>query len=233
MPLVVALAAYPAPAESVGAADHSAILREAFGAIDKNYLREWAYTETSVDSDGTTIGRYDPRRLRGERWALLSVDGRAPTAEETAEYDAEKYADDQMPDNNGDDTDSDVENGVSDMVVTDSLSLIEETDEYWLFSFIPAEEEEGFRDNVVGTLRIAKAGRYLEFIDLHSSRPFKPQFGVKIREFLTRLSFGPATHDGPIVPLSIHISIDARAFLVKSVDERIATTFSDYEYVGE
>ena len=120
------------------------------------------------------------------------------------------------------------------MVQPGSLSLIEETDSYWLFNFLPAEDEddEGILKHLDATLKIVKGGPYIEFISLQSNKPFRPQFGVKISNLTTRLVFGPAAMNGPIVPVSVDIRIKARAFLAISVDETVSISFSDYEYVG-
>ena len=159
----------------------------------------------------------------------MTVNGRNSTSEEETEFRAEKANDD--PGNDDDDPGNDVE----EMVQMDSLSLIEETDDHWMFSFVPSEDEddEGFMDHVDATLKIARNGPYVEFINLKSNKPFRPQFGVKISEFVTRLTFGPAATDGPIVPYSIDIRIKVRAFLVIRVDETMSISFSDYEYVGD
>lgn len=206
--------------------DYVALLNEAVAAIDDDYRHRWAFTETSVTADRTTVGRYDPRRSEGERWLLLSINGRDPGDEEIAEFAAEKSREHAASDDGKDE-------GVSSMVEPDSLRLLEETIEYWLFSFVPDEDEEEFVAGLDGTLRIRKQGRYLELIDIRSTRPFKPAFGVSIREFLTRLTFGPAAPGGPVVPRSVNFSVDARAFVVKRVRETVSTTFSDYQKVGE
>ncbi|GMR17326.1 MAG: hypothetical protein BMS9Abin32_408 [Gammaproteobacteria bacterium] len=215
-----------APAEPSAPGDLEALLQDADRVMDNDYLADWAFTETTVEPESSTVGRYDPSRAASERWTLLSIDGREPTAEEAAEFaaeQAEEYA--ESPDG-GDD--------VSSMVEPGSLRLVQETDAYWLFSFTPSEDEEdeNFAENVDGTLQIVKQGPYVEFVALRSRKPFKPQFGVKIHDFLMRLRFGPAVDGGPIVPLSMDFEIDASAFLVKRVRETVKITFSDYRHVG-
>ncbi len=211
------------------ASDYSALLDEATSALDNHYERDWAFTETSVESEVTTVARYNPALPDGARWILLTVDGRNPTTEEVTEFLAEKAEHDPGHD------DDDPENDVEELVEPDSLALIEETDDYWLFSFVPTEDEddEGFFEHVDATLKIIKDGPYVEFINLQSNKPFRPQMGVKIKYFLTRLTFSPAVADGPIVPVSINIRIKARAFLLIGIDETVSISFSDYEYVGD
>jgi hypothetical protein len=215
----------------VAAGDYSALLQEAASALDNDFDNQWAFTETSIESELTTVARFNPANPRGERWHLLTVDGRSPTGEEIADFAEEKAeeswrSDDYEKDEPG--------NDVEEMVEPDSLQLIEETDEHWLFSFDPSEDddEEEFLKFVDATLRIAKDGPYIEYIHMQNNKPFRPQFGVKVKEFVTRLVFGPAATGGPIVPLSVDIRIKARAFLVVGVDETFSTSFSDYEFVA-
>ena len=214
------------------AEDYSALLQEATHALDNDFASQWAFTETSIESETKTIARFDPAKPEGERWHLLTVDDRSPTDEEIAEF-----IEDKQDESFNDDSDEQVDsnNGVDNMVEPDSLELIEETDDHWLFSFEPSEddEDEKFLKFIDATLRIAKDGPYVEYIHLQSNKPFRPQFGVKVHEFVTRLEFGPAAMGGPIVPLSVDTRIKARAFLVAGVDETFSMLFSDYEFVGD
>lgn len=218
------------------ASDYSALLKEAAAALDNDYELHWAYTETSVDSDSTTVARFNPANPVLLRWNLLTVDGRIPTETEITEFREEKAGDDSA--DGEDEDDDDTGKGgkdAADIVQPDSLSLIEETDDYWLFSFKPVADEdtEAMFEHVDATLKIARNGPFVETIKLQNDKPFKPKLGVKISNFFTRMNFGPAAEDGPIVPLSTHFHIKARAFLVTSFEEESSITYGDYEYVGD
>ena len=210
----------------LGDADYASLLQEALAALEYNEM-EWAFTEASIEAGTETVARFDPRRPAGERWSLLSVDGREPTQDEIDDFTEDKLDDDES----GSDDDDEVHT----MVEGDSLTLVEETDEYWLFSFVPSEEddEEDFAEFMDGTLEIAKDGRYVSSIDIRSDEPFRPRFGVKVNSILTRLTFGPASPDGPIVPQTIDVDIDIRALLLLRIDETVSISFSDYEFVGD
>jgi len=225
---VAALALF-IPMQAV-AGDYSAVLREATAALANDYMRDWAFTETSLDSESATVARFDPARSGNEQWQLLTVNGRSPTDEEIADF-----LDDKVHDMAEEDDDGDSGKDVAELVQPESLSLVEESADHWLFSFIPSEDEfdQGFAEHVDGTLKVARDSPYVEFINIQSKKPFRPQFGVKISEFATQLAFGPAAADGPIVPLAIDIRIKARAFLAIGIDEMISISFSDYEYVGD
>ncbi len=65
--------------------DHVDIVKRAFSNISKDFHQEWAFTESVTEEGVTLVGRYDPRFSDNARWNLLTIDGRAPTADEIAE----------------------------------------------------------------------------------------------------------------------------------------------------
>ena len=210
-------------ATAYGAAvDYDELFQEALRSVDFEFDRDWAYTETSVDGEQVWVGRFDPRRPAGERWQLLSVDKRTPTPEEIDEY----------LDDKDDDFSDDGDNEIVEMVEPDSVRLLEETDVYWLLAFNPDEDEEAILKSVEATIRINKAGRYLEYVDVHNRDVIKPAFGVKLTKLITRLTFGPAAEDGPIVPLSTQVEVVGQAFVFFSFDEQELSHNSDFEYAG-
>jgi hypothetical protein len=83
------------------------------------------------------------------------------------------------------------------------LSLIEDTDEFLLFRFVPypddVEDEDArtFMTQIDGTIRINRNGNYPECISLRDDGPIKPALSVRISQFLSHLTFGPAGGDGP------------------------------------
>ena len=202
--------------------DYDELFQEALGSVDFQFDRNWAYSETSVDKEHAWVGRFDPRRPAGERWQLLSVDKRTPTQEEIDEY----------LDDKDDDSSDDDDNEVVAMVEPGSVRLVEETDEYWLLTFNLDEDEEAIANSVEATIRVNKSGRYLEFVDVHNTEVVKPAFGVKLKKLITRLTFGPAAEDGPIVPLSTQVEIVGQAFVFFSFDEQELSHNSDFEYAG-
>jgi len=203
--------------------DYDAIFEKAVDTVDFEFDRQWAYTETQVGSEHVWVGRFDPRKPSRERWDLLTVDAREPTEDEIEEYRRGKAHDHS---DNGD-------KRVNAMVEPDSVRLIEETDEFWLFGFNPEEDQEAVMDSVDATIRVNKPNGHLEYIDVRNHSTIKPVFGVKIAKLITRLTFGPATAGGPIVPLSTQVEVRGRAYFLMTFDEQELTRNSDFEYVGE
>ena len=206
--------------------DYDELFKEALRSVDFEFDRNWAYTETSVDDEHVWVGRFDPRRPAGERWQLLGVDKRTPTPEEIEEYRDDK--DDELSDDFSDDDD----NEIVEMVEPDSVRLVEETDEYWLLAFNLDEDHEVITESVEATIRVNKPGRYLEYVDVHNTQVVKPTFGVKLTKLITRLTFGPAAEDGPIVPLSTQVEVVGQAFVFFSFDEQELSRNSGFEYAG-
>ncbi len=205
--------------------DYQAIVERAFSS---DFHQEWAFTDTVTEEDITVVGRYDPRLPEDSRWNLISVGNRAPTADENAEYREDKQ----------DEFDADEDDGDIDYVNLDTLALIEETENHWLFSFIPdgdSDEDEVAREftkKVKGVLKIKRDGHYPEYVDLQNDKPIRPAIGARISRFQTQLTFVPAGQDGPIVPFSIDVEIKGKAMLVISFDEKESIHYGDYEYVG-
>ncbi len=207
-------------------ADFAALLDEAVGNVEWNFGREWAFTESLYDGDTTYVGRYDPSLPAGERWQLLSVDGRAPTGKDIEDYLDEKAGEEPGVIEEDGDFDG--------MVEADTLALVEETADYWLFSFIPSEsdDDEEFVKHLNGTLRISKPGRYLEYIDLRNEKPIRPIIGVKIKRMHTRFEFGPAAAEGPVVPRAFSFHVKGSAYVVVRFNESESMSYSEFQYVG-
>ncbi len=168
---VVLLSLITAPA-TFGAEDLDQLFKSAVEAVDFEFHETWAYTETRVDSEHVWVGRFDPRRTSNQRWQLLSVDNRAPTEKE-----AEQYQEERIGDHSGNENDS-----VEAMVEPDSVRLIEETGDYWLLGFNPGDNEHAVVDGLDATIRINKAGPYLEYIDLRTRSPDQACNGHQDRE---------------------------------------------------
>lgn len=204
--------------------DYKRLLDEAVANVEWNVEESWAFTETSLSEGELYVGRFDPRLDEDARWTLLSVDGKEPTDEQRQEYahDRNEHSDDT----------SDDDNRVTSNVDPDTLELVEETDEHWIFTFVPEQDEPAFRDSVDAMVRIIKDGRYIDLLEMRNFQDIKPGFGTKITQFQMRFSFGPAIENGPIVPLSLDVQISGRALLFIGFDETEVKKYSDFEYAG-
>ena len=206
----------------VMAEDYKALFDEAAESIEWNFGKAWAYTETYTNEEQSRVARFDPRQPDGERWTLVSIDGRKPT-----EPEIEEFRDDK------EDSDATDSSNRLEIVGADTLELIEETDERWRFRFIPNEDEVDLVDSVDATVSIRKDGQWLELIDLRNHSDIRPGFGSKISTFLVRLEFAPAVVNGPIVPKTMRIQVSGRALLFIGFSETEHIEYSDFDFAGD
>jgi hypothetical protein len=192
--------------------NYEALFQSAIKAITWDVQEDWAFTLTSSGSDGDRVGRFDPRQPEGERWTLLAIDGRAPTAKESAEY-----AENDHHFGAGDSDDDDGDDNAIDMVEPGTLRLVGRK----------------VLESMQGTVKIIKDGEYLAYIDIHNEKPIRPRIGVKMKKFLMHMSFGPIAEDGPVVMRSMNFAIKLSAFVLVRVNEAESMAFSDFEYAGE
>ncbi|MDJ0711881.1 MAG: hypothetical protein QNJ14_15945 [Woeseiaceae bacterium] len=219
MTILLLLFAVGAHAES-----HEELVRRAFNAMEPDLSASWSYTETSRNSEGTYVARFDPRLPEDEHWTLLTVDGRAPTAAELEEFLEEKGR------NRREDDD---DNGP--MFADGSIRLIEETDDYWLFTFRPitdTDDEAMFMAAVDARLKVAKQGHFVSRVSMRNTDTIKPGKGVKIKKFETELEFAPAYKGGPTVPQRVRAAVQGKAFLVVKIDEEEHIEFTEFERIA-
>ena len=216
--------------------DYQSIVQRAFEAIHQDFDEDWSFTETATEDDVVTVGRYNVMSPAGERWTLISFDGRSPTDDEIDAFLDEKKKGKKRKGKRGtsdDDSDSDSDDDKRDnsaLVNFESLELLEETADYWLFDFIPEDDDDDdFMRHVDGRIKVIKNRHYVEYIDLRNNKPIRPATGVKISKFVTTLTFGPATEGGPIVPKAVDVAVTGRAMLVYKFEETETIRYSDFE----
>ena len=239
VPLAALVLAMALPAGAEDSQQHyEDLFEKALESIEWNAHESWAFTETASGSDGEFVGRYDPRLPEAERWTLLAIDGCEPTDEESREYAERKRS--ERDDDDHDDDNSEEDSEIDGMVDPGTLQLVEETDDYWLLRFVPTDDDSDddemgrqVLERMDGTVKIIKDGHYLAYIDIRNTKPIRPKVGVKMKKFLTRITFGPAVEGGPIVMKSMDVAIKLNAFLVVRVDETESVEFSDFEFAAD
>ncbi len=235
--VAVALVAIAAPCR---ADDLAELLETAVAGVSWRLPESFAYTETIAKGERTYVGRFDPSLPPDSRWTLLSVDGREPSAEETADYLDDKSAAPAGDADNGDEEpdreETDEDRELVSMIDPDSLVLLEESDEHWLLGFEFAGDgsdkaETKFLASLRGTARIDRVDGRLVFVDIRNEGDVKPAFGVRIREFVTRFDFGRIVTAGVVVPVAVQLRVKGRAYLAVGIDEAETRRFSDFERV--
>jgi hypothetical protein len=215
--MIAGLAMHPACAD-----DYVELFESAVETVNWNLTDEWAFTETRLVDGLPWVARFDPRKAEGERWKLVSVDGRAPSNDELREFAHDK-----------EDHDSSDGSQRVNIVGADTLEPVAETDEYWDFTFVPQEDEIEFIENVDAVLRIMKDGQYLESVDIQNRADIRPGFGTRISTFVVQMKFGPAVEGGPIVPYAMKVKVVGRALLFIGFNETELISYSEFEFAGQ
>ena len=215
-------------ASSAFAESHEELIDRAFEALEDDLSARWSYTQTQESGEGLYVGRYDPGLPESERWSLVSVDGRTPTDDETEEYLEDRAAEEEE--------NSDEDDTFESIAKKESIALVEETDQHWIFSFEPAADSEDdlkFMESVHGTLKVIKDGHYVSELTLQNTGTIKPGKGIKIEKFLTRFRFAPVEDSESILPHSIQATVKGKAFFVVKIDETETIEYSDFKRVSD
>ncbi len=201
------------------------LVQQALDGIGSASHDDWAFTETTVTNSTTIVKHHDPTRAEGERWTLVSVDGRPPTDDEREEI----LGDDGEDDSSEGGGDSDDE--LRAIITPNSLKLVDDSPTHATYSFEPvAEDDEDAKlfANVDATLRINKDGPFVEEMEMRSRGPFSLRTGIKVKKFLTLFTFVPVGSEGTVLPEVIDTRFLGRLFLVKKINETVRVTYSDY-----
>jgi len=213
------------------------LVRQAFATVESDVQSHWRFSEVSHDGDVERIANYDPSRSRSEQWLLVSVDARSPSAQEQADFRQQKREQrERESKRNGD-----AAAGPLDSINVDSVRLLAEDRNGWRIGFEPrgVGGSKKMMSKMRGTLHISKPERCVEFLEIASPEPFKPQIGVKVEHFLSRFEFAQITQAGQaagrcgrLLPVTMQFEMTVRAFGVMAVDRAMRATYSDYTPVA-
>lgn len=213
------------------------LVRDAFGALESEVQERWRFSEVSDDGEYERLARYNPQAPEGQQWLLITVNERGATDDEIAEFRQQKreQKERETKRNGG------AEANPLDSIDMDSLRLLEENAVAWRIGFTPIGAGEGRKmmSQMEGTLSITKAGLCVEYLEIASPGPVKPQIGVKVNHFLSRFEFAPISGSeqqgaqcGRLLPVAMQFEINMRAFGVMAVDRAMSARYSDYEAVN-
>ena len=224
--VAVALCIAMAPLIAIGA-DYDEILQNALAELNNDYLDNWMFNEERIFDGVLTEAQYDPRLK--DKWQLHSIQGKAPTPEEREKFVQEKIKETMS------DGKQKRRRDLKSLVSLKTLKLVEESEEHWLFNFVPDREgaEGQFMALLHGELKISKQSLAIEYIDLRNDEIIKPRFGFRVDEFFSRIEFMRLKMPGPVVPSSIEFRIKAKALGMVNVDEKIVLTYTNYQIVEE
>ena len=218
--------------------DLQALVNEAFAALESEVQTRWQFVETSDDGEFRRSARYNPSVPEGEAWQLLSVNDRPATADEVTAFRQQKREQKERETQRGGGSEA----NPLDTIDLQSLRLLDENATSWRIGFTPIGSGDGQKmmAKMLGTLGISKSALCVEYLEIASPGPVKPQLGVKVEHFLSRFEFAPVQgsqskdgHCGRLLPTAMQFEINMRAFGVMNVDRAISAQYSDYQFVPE
>jgi hypothetical protein len=196
----------------------------------QNWLGErdhWAFTQRAVEyEDGQPherVERYDPSQPGDRRWRLISIDGKAPTAEQRAAWEKRKFKkrarrfDAPL----GDYFDFAHAKLVSQDETTVHYDVPLRNDRNWLFP----------TDKVDVRVTVNKQSRALEHLTAHVREPFKVLLGIaRVTGGDIDLDFLGLDDASPSSPANAQPTGTARVSAYR-FGERVDFTWSDFKRV--
>ena len=216
--------------------DLRTLVSDAFAQLESDVQSRWQFVEVSDDGEFKRRASYSPIAPEGEQWQLLSVNEQAASIEDVAAFRQQKREQQEREAKRN----SGAEADPLDSIDMTSLKLLEEDETGWRIGFTPIGAGEGRKmmSKMLGTLRISKPVMCVEYLEIASPGPVKPQLGVKVEHFLSRFEFAPIEQSvqrdnscGRLLPMTMKFEINMRAFGVMAVDRAMSAQYSDYRSV--
>lgn len=196
-------------------------LEAALKAFRADPPKGWSFTQTTVAEGKSTVERCDAAKPEFDRWSLVQVDGRAPTAEERTRY----------AENRSRRSRSGTAPTIVDQLDLASLEKTGESGDRVTFRcrLRPGESSDKTAPFLRVTLTVHRPTHTIELLELASTGEFAPTLAVKITELKTVMSYSLPDGDTPALPQKVTTRHRGSAFWVKSLDADMTVTFSDYE----
>jgi hypothetical protein len=187
--------------------------------------RGWRYTETTTAGAESLVERYDPLAPETLRWTLVRKNGRAPTDDELRDYRLSKvqrssaYTAPSLPE-------------LLDFASAETLPAVADCARY-RFRLKPGEDRDRSAEHLRVTATWHRPSRTITEIEIASVEPFSPVFGIRIAESRTVLRYALPADDRPSLLQTVTLRVRGRAFWLKSLDQDMQITFSDYTRLPE
>lgn len=210
----------PAGRAAEEAAKPVALVKEALAAMEKSKVSRWAYTMTSVVDGNKTVEKHDPSAPRGQRWELISKDGKTPTDAERRDYAKKRKRDSGTGQFN-----------LKELVDLSSVKVEKEDPERMTCSIrMKADDDDGriIAEKVQGQLVVRKQTPAIEALELSNNGRIGKRGVFSLSEFKIRMAFAFDANIGELLPASFSMRLRGRALLVKSLNSDTEVTFSDF-----
>jgi hypothetical protein len=187
--------------------------------------RGWSFVQTTVAGSKSLVEHFTPAKPETLRWTLLKKDGRDPTPGEKKDYEEKltRHSRGETAPN------------VKDNLDLDSCELVADEGERvrYRFKLKPGGGDDKSAAFMASTFTLHRPTGTIERVELASTQPFSPMFAVKIESARTVISYTLPDADRPTLLKDVSVSVRGRAMWIRSLDEDMTVTYSDYEYAGK
>jgi hypothetical protein len=182
----------------------------------------WGYTQTTAAGAESLEEHFDPAAPDFQRWTLVRKNGRAPTTDDLVAY------------NEGNPSRSApfIAPRLQDQLDPATAMPVgtEGENSTWRFRLQPGGLDDRTAAFMAVTLIFHQPTRTIEQVEIASTGPFSPVFGVRITETRTQMDYSLPTAERPSLLLRVTLHVRGRAFWFKSLDQDMTVTYSDYSY---
>lgn len=181
----------------------------------------WSFTQTTTAEGKSTAERSDAGKPAYERWSLIQVDGRTPTASEVSHYHEQR----SRRSNSG------TPPRIAEQFDLGTLEPVSETAERAVYrcALKPSEASDKTAKFIRATITLHKPTQTIEAVELGNTAEFSPAIGVKIAELKTTMRYSIPTADTPSLPQKVVTRQRGTAFWFKALDAEMTVVFSDFE----
>ena len=186
----------------------------------------WAFTQTTSAEDRTRVEVFDPTQPDHLKMTLVSENGAPPNADVLR-----RYREGQTRRTGGYNAPN-----VKEQLDYESAELLshENDRETWRFKLVPGADDDSSAEHMNLTLVFHTPTKTIERVELGSTEPFSPVFGVNVELARTTIEYSLPQDDGtPSLLQRISVTVRGRAFLFKSLDSDMTVVYSDQRYAGK
>ena len=204
-------------------------LKNAFDELDKLKTPKWAYTILTKEKKRETEVRFDPSLEGSQRYALLAVNGQAPSEEELQKYrerkEKAKKSDDgfsirNMPE-------------MASIIHHSTLKPLDEDDAVIKYQFKPKLDIPIIK-NVIhkldGEMHFCKQDEIVKRIKIVNSKTFTPIPSFKIEKLFGEAVFDLVA-DGQVQLVGTEMRLKGKKFFVSALEQEAIAVYSDYVQV--
>lgn len=188
--------------------------------LDAAQDSDWAYKVERLYKGDRYLLRYDGSQALEERWALLSVNVKAPSKKQRKLY--QGFVDGWLKSKAQGEDES-----LLRMVPLSTLVLQSVDGEQALYRFKPVVDDLKDKEGVLqGHLWFAPKSQRISRLRIENTAQLSPSFSVKIKRFYLQIDF--SVHNSCDVVSSTEIAVNGKLALIKSVDFEQTETYTEY-----